>query len=156
MQIDLPAPVCDGSLTPAQTEGPYYKAGAPQRNSLLEPDMPGQRLIVVGYVLGRDCRPIPNAWLDFWQADAQGVYDNQGFILRGHQFTDAQGRYFLETVLPGKYPGRPQHIHLKIQPPGGAVFTSQLYFPQEPVPGLTAQVEERQEFLLATFNFVVE
>ena len=55
--------------------------------------MSGTRVIVTGYVLTRDCKPIAGAWLDFWQADDIGAYDNTGFKLRGHQFTDAAGRY---------------------------------------------------------------
>src|SRR5262249_59582752 len=56
--------------------------------------------------LGRDCRPLAGALLDFWQADDDGSYDNQGFRLRGHQFTDAQGRYLLSTIVPAAYAGR--------------------------------------------------
>ena len=154
--IALPAPACTG-LTPAQTEGPYYTADTPQRNSLLEEGMPGTRLILVGYVLDQNCNPLPNAWLDFWQADANGEYDNAGYRLRGHQFTDAQGRYYLETVLPGLYSSRPiEHIHVKVRPEGGAEVTSQLYFPDRPIEGLTVTLEQRGEFLIGYFNFVVQ
>jgi protocatechuate 3,4-dioxygenase beta subunit len=45
--------------------------------------------------------------------------------------TDAQGRYRLETNLPPPYMGRPRHIHVKAQRPGGKVLTTQLYFPGE-------------------------
>lgn len=83
MGITLPAPICAG-LTQPQTEGPYYKADAPQRSSLFEEGMPGTRLILVGYVLNQNCQPLPNAWLDFWQADANGAYDNAGYRLRGN------------------------------------------------------------------------
>jgi protocatechuate 3,4-dioxygenase beta subunit len=154
--IIIPAPVCAG-LTQPQTEGPYYKADTPQRNSLFEQEMHGTRLVLVGYVLDQSCQPLPNAWLDFWQADANGEYDNTGYRLRGHQFTDAQGRYYLETILPGLYLSRPiEHIHLKVRPEGGQEVTSQLYFPQEPVEGLTVILEERGDFLVGYFNFVVQ
>ena len=69
--------------------------------------------------------------LDFWQADDKGRYDNSGFRLRGHQFTDAEGRYRLSSVVPGLYPGRTRHIHVKVQPHDGRVLTTQLYFPGE-------------------------
>jgi protocatechuate 3,4-dioxygenase beta subunit len=69
--------------------------------------------------------------IDFWQADDGGQYDNNGFRLRGHQFSDAQGRYSLSTIVPGLYPGRTRHIHVKVQPPGGQILTTQLYFPGE-------------------------
>jgi protocatechuate 3,4-dioxygenase beta subunit len=52
--------------------------------------------------------------------------------MRGHQFTDSAGRYLLETVVPGLYPGRTRHIHLKAQAPDRPVLTTQLYFPGEP------------------------
>jgi hypothetical protein len=156
--IALPAPreACSG-LTQAQTEGPYYTPNTPQRNSLLEAGMQGTRLLLVGYVLDQNCQPLPNAWLDFWQADANGEYDNTGYRLRGHQFTDAQGRYYLETILPGLYLSRPiEHIHVKVRPEGGEEVTSQLYFPQQPVEGLTVSIEDKGDYLLGFFNFVVQ
>ena len=156
MGITLPAPVC-GSLTQPQTEGPYYSPNAPERTVLYEEGMEGTRLILVGYVLDPDCNPLPNAWLDFWQADARGEYDNAGYRLRGHQFTDEQGRYYLETVLPGLYLSRPiEHIHVKVRPEGGKEITSQLYFPNQPVEGLTVQLEDRGDHMVGYFNFVVQ
>lgn len=154
--IALPTPTCT-ELTQAQTEGPYYIPNTPERNSRLEEGMPGTRLILVGYVLDQGCNPLPNAWLDFWQADANGEYDNAGYRLRGHQFTDGQGRYYLETILPGLYASRPiEHIHVKVQPEGGAEVTSQLYFPDQPIEGLTVTLEERDNYLVGYFNFVVQ
>lgn len=156
MGITLPAPSCT-SLTQTQTEGPYYTPNTPERNSLLEEEMEGTRLILVGYVLDQNCTPLPNAWLDFWQADARGEYDNQGYRLRGHQFSDSQGRYFLETILPGLYLSRPiEHIHVKVRPEGGEEVTSQLYFPDRPVEGLTVNLENRGDYFVGYFNFVVQ
>jgi len=156
MGISLPAPTCN-SLTQSQTEGPYYSPNTPERNSLLEEGMPGTRLLLVGYVLDQNCRPLPNAWLDFWQADANGEYDNIGYRLRGHQFSDSQGRYHLETILPGLYSSRPiEHIHVKVQPEGGEVITSQLYFPAQPIEGLTVTIEDRGDYQLGYFNFVLQ
>lgn len=153
---------CDG-LTPAQTEGPYYTPDTPERTSLIEPGMTGTKLILTGYVLDANCQPIANAWLDFWQADAAGAYDNAGYVMRGHQFTDADGRYQLETMLPGLYPGRTRHIHVKVQAPGGPVLTSQIYFPGEAAnasdqifdPALIAEVETTADGLRGAFNFVI-
>lgn len=161
--ITFSTPTCSAP-TIQQTEGPYYTPNTPERNDLFEEGMPGTRLIVVGYVLDSNCQPLANAWLDFWQADANGVYDNQGYTLRGHQFTDAQGRYYLETVVPGEYPGRTEHIHVKVQPNGGSTITSQLYFPDSSGntsdgifdPSLIVQIEERPDYLLAYFNFVIQ
>jgi protocatechuate 3,4-dioxygenase beta subunit len=128
-----PTPAChDGGVaTLAQTEGPYFKPSSPERIELFEEGMAGQPIELVGLVLTRDCKPIAGALLDFWQADARGEYDNSGFRLRGHQFTDTEGRYRLRSVVPGLYPGRTRHIHVKLQPRGGQVLTTQLYFPGE-------------------------
>lgn len=155
-EISLPTPVCSG-LTQPQAEGPYYTPNTPERHSFLEDGMAGTRLILVGYVLDQNCKPLPNAWLDFWQTGADGEYDNQGYRLRGHQYTDSQGRYYLETVLPGLYASRPiEHIHVKVRPEGGAEVTSQLYFPDRPVEGLTVTLEERDGYFVGYFNFVVQ
>jgi protocatechuate 3,4-dioxygenase beta subunit len=124
--FDCTTPV---QLTPALTEGPYYKTGSPERASLLEDGMQGTVLVLSGYILDEQCQPVANAWLDFWQADARGVYDNHGYTLRGHFTADANGAYELKTVLPGEYPGRTEHIHVKVQAPGGPLLTSQLFFP---------------------------
>jgi len=118
-------------LTPGDIEGPFYKAGAPARASLLDPASRAERLVLTGVVSGTDCRPLANLPLDFWHADEHGAYDNAGYRYRGLVRTDAQGRYRLETNLPPPYSGRPRHIHVKLLPPGGKVLTTQLYFPGE-------------------------
>jgi protocatechuate 3,4-dioxygenase beta subunit len=160
---DAPSCTSPAALTPAQTEGPYYTPNTPQRASLIEPGMGGTKIIVTGYVLTTDCQPIANAWLDFWQADDQGVYDNAGYRLRGHLFTDETGRYALETIAPGEYPGRTPHIHVKVQAPNGPILTSQIYFPGVAAndrdsifdPALLADVQDTADGKVATFNFVV-
>ena len=133
-QVPLPAtPAChDGDeATLPQTEGPYFRPSSPERVELFEEGMAGQPIELIGLVLTRACKPVPAALLDFWQADAKGEYDNSGFRLRGHQFTNAEGRYRLRSVVPGAYPGRTRHIHVKVQPRDGRVLTTQLYFPGE-------------------------
>jgi protocatechuate 3,4-dioxygenase beta subunit len=127
-------PACDDGddPTPQQTEGPYFTPDSPRRRSLRERGVRGRPLVVKGRVLTTSCRPVARALLDFWQADGRGEYDNEGYRLRGHQFTDSRGRFRLETVVPGIYPGRTRHIHVKVQPRGGSVLTTQLYFPREP------------------------
>lgn len=161
-----PTPACgdDGRATPSQTEGPYFKPSSPLRASLLEPDMPGTRIVVEGSVLGTSCKPIPRALVDFWQADAQGRYDNAGFRLRGHQFTDEAGHYRLETIVPGLYPGRTRHFHVKLQAPNQPPLITQLYFPGEAAnqrdsifnPDLVLQVRDEEGRKLAHFDFVLD
>ncbi len=128
-----PTPECgdDDEPTPPMTEGPFFTPRSPRRDSLLEPGMAGTRIVLTGRVFTRACRPVPGALLDFWHADDAGEYDNEGYRLRGHLFTDADGRYRLETIVPGLYPGRTRHYHLKVQAPRGRILTTQLYFPGE-------------------------
>ena len=129
-----PTPECgdDDEPTPAETAGPFFTPGSPRRTSLVEAGMKGTKLVVSGRVVTRGCRPVAGALLDFWQADDSGNYDNDGFRLRGHQFADRDGRFRLETIVPGVYPGRTRHIHVRVQAPAGRVLTTQLYFPGEP------------------------
>jgi len=129
-----PTPACgEQGPTTEQTEGPYFIPGSPERSSLIQRGVIGDRLVLSGLVLGTDCRPLPRAVLDFWQADGAGVYDNEGDRLRGHQRADSRGRWRLETVVPGRYPGRTPHLHLKVaRPRSSAVLTTQLYLPGEP------------------------
>jgi protocatechuate 3,4-dioxygenase beta subunit len=85
-----------------------------------------------GKVVNTSGQPVAHALLDWWHADDAGEYDNSGFRLRGHQYTDQQGRFRLETIVPGIYAGRTRHLHVKVQAPGKSILTTQLYFPDEP------------------------
>ncbi|MFL5384222.1 MAG: dioxygenase [Longimicrobiaceae bacterium] len=154
----------DADATAPETEGPFFKPSSPRRHSLLDPGITGTKLVVVGTVLTRRCRPVAGALLDFWQADDGGNYDNAGFRLRGHQFADAKGAYRLETIVPGVYPGRTRHIHVKVQAPGRPVLTTQLYFPGEPRnardgifhESLLMRMAEAQDGREGRFDFVLD
>ncbi len=120
-----PASSCsERKATRPETEGPYFKPGSPERQSLLEPGVTGRRLILTGSVTTTTCQPIPRALLDFWHANASGRYDITRFRLRGHQFTNAEGNYKLETIVPGVYPGRTGLYALPFsQEVGGSIST---------------------------------
>lgn len=122
----------DDEPTLEETEGPYFTPNSPERTDLREEGVVGTNLTIAGFVVGLDGSPIPSALIDFWQADTDGVYDNEGYRLRGHQYTDEEERFILETVIPGLYPGRTRHIHVKVQAPDQDVLTTQLFFPDEP------------------------
>jgi protocatechuate 3,4-dioxygenase beta subunit len=161
----LPTPACGApaKATAAQTEGPYFKRSSPLRQSLLEGGTAGDKLTLTGRVLDTRCQPVAKALLDFWQADADGAYDNRGFRMRGHQFSDTRGAFHLDTVLPGLYPGRTRHIHVKVQAPGGPVLTTQLYFPDEAAnrgdgifsPALLVVLRRDAAGAAAAFDFVL-
>jgi protocatechuate 3,4-dioxygenase beta subunit len=147
-----------------QTEGPFYSPDSPRRESLVEAGSTAERLALAGLVLSPRCTPLANALLDFWHCDETGEYDNRGFRYRGHVFADAHGRYRLETIVPGEYPGRTRHIHVKVRPQGGRVLTTQLYFPDEPGNArdaifrreLTLQVARKDGRREARFDFVLD
>lgn len=154
---------CNRPPTRAQTEGPYFKAGSPQTASLVQTDIAGTRLTLTGHVLNLRCSPVAGALLDFWQADSAGVYDNSGYRLRGHQTAGVDGGYHLNTIIPGLYPGRTEHIHVKVTPAGGHTLTTQLYFPgvarnqQDGIfdPSLLVELRDAAGGKTATFDFVL-
>ena len=132
-QLSLtPACVDEHDLTPDQTEGPYFSPNSPEKQDFAADSPGGERITLAGYVLTKDCQPVAKALVELWHADETGSYDNTGYKLRGHQFTDAEGRWWFDTIVPGLYPGRTRHFHVKVQRPGSDVLTTQLYFPGEP------------------------
>src|SRR3989449_4255239 len=161
-----PTPSCPGGAEPTarQTEGPYFKPDSPERSSLVEPGMSGVKIVVTGVVRLASCQPVPRALIDVWHADDRGAYDNAGYRLRGHQYTDDQGRYRLETIVPGIYVGRTRHFHLKVQAPNRPVLTTQLYFPGEagnardPIfnRDLVLKVKDASDGKTGTFDFVLD
>ena len=153
------------SLTLPVEEGPYYKAGSPERRNIVDPGTPGTKLIVEGRVLDSMGKPIVHAWLDFWSADGRGHYDNAGYNLRGHQYADEDGRYRLETVRPHEYLMRSPHLHVKVRAGESApVLTTQLFFPGEKTnatdylfeQGTLVAVKETRDGQTAFFDFVIE
>lgn len=114
--------------------GPYYLPGAPNTTLVAAEDEPGDRLFISGTVLSNDClTPVPGALVEIWQASDAAVYSTApGFGLRGVMYSDANGHYAFETVMPGPYLNgaqyRPRHIHYKVSKPGFPTLVTQLYF----------------------------
>ena len=164
---ELPAtPACedDDEPTPPQTAGPFYTPNTPLRTSLLESGLAGTRLLLSGQVLSTKCTPIAGALLDFWHTNDAGDYDNEGYTFRGHQFADDAGRFALETIVPGVYPGRTRHIHVRVQAPNRPLLTTQLYFPGEAGnqgdgifdPALLVELTDAANGKAAQFTFVLD
>ena len=92
--------------------------------------------------------PLPGAAVEFWQTDAEGIYDHPGdsgtanrdrdFQFYGTSIADADGRYLFRTVQPGYYEPRPRHIHVKVNLDGRTLLTTQFYF-QVDQPGLSGE-----------------
>ena len=127
----------DGSLdeTPSDDEGPFYRAGSPDRSDLRLKDSPAAPITISGLVRAQDGKILPGVTLDVWHADAGGAYDNdsRAFNYRGRFKTDAKGRYSFDTNYPGRYGDpagrmRPRHIHVKCSGTGLWGLTTQMYF----------------------------
>jgi protocatechuate 3,4-dioxygenase beta subunit len=138
------------TLTVEETEGPYYFDADKIRSDIRE-DRKGTRLTLALRVLdGSSCKPVPDAVVDIWHADAGGAYS--GFdggtgggggpggpgggggattgtrYLRGAQVTNKQGVAEFTTIYPGWYQGRTTHIHAKVHLDSATVLTTQLFF----------------------------
>ncbi|MGL4287206.1 MAG: protocatechuate 3,4-dioxygenase subunit beta [Phreatobacter sp.] len=111
----------------------------------------GERIIVTGRVLDEDGRPVPNALVELWQANAAGRYVHTrdqhpapldpNFTGAGRSVTGEDGRYRFTTVKPGAYPWRnhhnawrPAHIHFSVFGPSFlSRLVTQMYFPGDPL-----------------------
>jgi protocatechuate 3,4-dioxygenase alpha subunit len=103
--------------TPSQTVGPFLHLGLAWLNTtdLAKNASAGERIVVAGSVLDGDGKPIPDALLEVWQANAYGKYahpedtqDTQidlGFSGFGRIPTDKDGRFRFVTIKPGTTPG---------------------------------------------------
>ncbi len=152
-------------LTPSVIEGPYFRVGAPRRESLIEPDITGERILLTGRVLNPEGTPIPGAVLQFWSSDDKGNYDMVGYRLHGYTVADEQGRYQIETIIPSCYePRQAKHLHVKVQGVSRPL-TTQLYFSNDPdrlrdryySEVLDVQVEDAPDGgKRGTFDFVIQ
>jgi len=128
-QAQIPLTPGCGTKTPAQLEGPFFTPGSPERSKLIGAGEKAQKIQLSGEVVDSSCRPVTGVLLDFWQSDEKGHYDNRSDKLRGHQFVNNKGGFVLQSLMPGEYPDRTPHLHVKVQRRNGPVLTTQLYFP---------------------------
>ncbi len=146
--------------THAQGEGPYYPERDRNRDNDLtrmqasDPVATGTVIILKGQILDVDCKPIPGALVEIWQAAESGRYNHSGdanvklkldpkFQYWGRTTVGKNGEYEFTTIIPGHYPldprftgmeptgprqFRPPHIHAKVHARGFLSLTTQLYF----------------------------
>ena len=144
------------------------------KNSAINGEPIGERIIVVGRVTDEADRPVRNALLEVWQANATGRYWHKvdqhdapldpNFYGAGRVLTDENGEYRFVTIKPGAYPWRnhhnawrPPHIHFSIF---GREFLSrlvtQMYFPGDPLLALdpiynSIPDENARQLLVSTY-----
>jgi len=98
------------TATPGQTVGPFFGYALPfdRCNELIPPGSP-DAVQLWGVVSDGDGRPVPDALLEIWQADADGTIPNSAGSLRrdgftftgwGRAGTGDDGRYSFSTVIP--------------------------------------------------------
>ena len=137
------------SLTPNQTEGPFYPDKMPldtDNDLIILNDSLTPAVGTVAYLRGKvtDIKgnPLRNSLVEIWQVDNSGVYlhtrggsrdkldsNFQGY---GRFLTDSKGNYFFRTLKPSPYSGRTPHIHMAVSAKGRKKFTTQCYIKGEP------------------------
>ncbi len=151
-------------ITPSQTVGPFFAYGLTPKgraqwdpngsyswkqtvgDNLVTPDATGEKIRIEGAILDGDGKPINDAMLEIWQADAQGRYahprDNRAlpntqFKGFGRSATNKEGVFGFETIKPGAVPGpngknQAPHIVFCIFSRGmlRQIYT-RMYFPDE-------------------------
>jgi len=176
-------------ITPSQTVGPFFAYGLTPHSryewrpehkkhiydwkvtvgaDLITPDASGEKIRIEGAVTDGDGRPINDAMIEIWQADAQGRYahardqqalPNAKFKGFGRSACDTDGVYSFDTIKPGRVPGpggKQQAPHIVV-----AVFSrgmlrqiyTRLYFSDEPSNAedsiLALVPEDRRDTLIA-------
>lgn len=147
------------------------------KNSAVNGEPLGERIVVAGRVLDEAGRPVPNTLVEVWQANAAGRYIHKvdqhdapldpNFLGAGRCVTDEEGRYRFKTVKPGAYPWgnhynawRPNHIHYSLFGHTMASrLVTQMYFPGDPLldldPIYQSAPEGARERLVSTFSIDV-
>ena len=134
--------------------GPFYRQGSPQMtlgDCIVK--SPRQQVVIYGQVTDAAGNGIPHASVEIWQTDEDGAYDLQKqdgvavpeMDMRGTFTTDAEGKYYLRTVIPlgymipmdgpvgdmiraqKRHGYRPSHIHFMIGAPGYRELATALY-----------------------------
>jgi protocatechuate 3,4-dioxygenase beta subunit len=138
------------TLTPRQTEGPFYPDKLPLdtdndlviMNDATTPAV-GEITWLGGRLLTAAGSPIRNATIEIWQCDSTGVYLHTGtggdvarrdrnFQCFGRFVTGSTGEYVFRTIKPVPYPGRTPHIHLAVKLRGKKELVTQCYIKGHP------------------------
>lgn len=135
--------------TPSQTVGPFYSLGLTREpmNALATDSTDGEKIRIEGRVFDGDGKPVPDAMVEIWQANAHGRYNHPedkqekpldpAFLGWGRSGTDKSGAYCFETIKPGPVPGAGEsiqapHINVTVFARGVLVHAyTRIYFADE-------------------------
>ncbi|CAE6825996.1 dioxygenase family protein [Paraburkholderia domus] len=146
------AGVAEGA-TESTVLGPFYVPESPERKwgeSVLLREGDDTPLVIHGRVLDCDGKPVPDATLEIWQTDGNGMYDIQDRSqpednLRGWYRAKPDGEFLMKTIRPTSYPiptdgpvgvllhatarhpYRPAHVHAIVSAPGFRKLTTHLF-----------------------------
>ncbi len=163
--------------TPNTVAGPFYRSDAPEipLGGNISRDRKGEALEVKGRILALEGDGIGDAHIEVWQANAEGLYENQEpdrqpeFNLRGRFRSDARGRFHFSTVKPKGYglPAdgpvghlmaalglgleRPAHLHFRVAADGYETLTTHIFDRSDPAIGRDAIFGVKPE-LMAEFR----
>ncbi|KAG9963822.1 aromatic compound dioxygenase, partial [Aureobasidium melanogenum] len=114
-------------LVPEVTQGPYYVEGEYIRKNITE-DQEGVPLTIDIQVIDvNTCEPVPDVYIDYWHCNATGQYSGivasgngdssdtanvNTTFLRGIAETDTEGVATFESIVPGHYTSRANHVHI--------------------------------------------
>ena len=154
--------------SPSQTVGPFFHYGLllGGEHDLVQGETKGQRILITGRVVDGDGDDVPDAMLEIWQADANGVFAHPSdpyheqadphFAGFGRADTQQDGRYTFKTVKPGTPKGvsaSAPHINVRLFSRGLLIhLVTRLYFSDEnnaSDPVFRTVDKERQETLVA-------
>lgn len=167
-------PATESATTTSTPTATMIATTTPQNDDLGMPEKPiaslfpaaaqtaGDVLILYGHVLDVKGNPIPNATVEIWQTDHNGIYNHPNdpntnqrdltFQFYGASLTDAAGTYVFRTIKPAEYGSRPSHIHVKVKLNGVTVLTTQFYFEEDraifAAEGIFAQAGSAGELLV--------
>lgn len=139
------------SGTKSSLLGPFYRNDSPHRElgeSITE-NAAGEEVVLFGTVTNIAGESIPQASVEIWQPDDEGVYDMQrdenNMDLRGHFRTNTDGMYYCKAVVPlgymipmdgpvgdmiraqHRHGYRPAHIHFLVGAEGYREVVTALY-----------------------------
>jgi protocatechuate 3,4-dioxygenase alpha subunit len=152
----------------SQTVGPFFRIGliySQTQSNLVNENTSGERITLTGVVLDGDGQPVPDAMIEIWQPDANGIFNhpidplhqqaNPHFRGFGRAENRNGGKYEFKTIKPGGRDGMPPHINVHVFARGMLIHAmTRLYFSDEPAnaddPVLNSIEPERRHTLIAT------